>query len=115
MHMTGYFREFPPGLYRHYKGGLYEVICLARHSETEDVVIVYREFLGRQAWVRPASMFTGKIKVGEKWLARFQRIASVEELEGGVTHRDLDPDARVQPKRRREESRPRPRKLVAAE
>lgn len=115
--MTDFYREFPPGLYRHYKGGLYEVICLARHSETEDVLIVYREFLGRQAWVRPASMFTGRVKVDDKWLPRFQRIASVEELERGVAYRSFDTDVRIQPKRKRDESRARSAlpKLVAAE
>lgn len=47
-----------PGLYRHYKGQQYEVIGCARHSETEEWLVVYRPCYGeRGLWVRPLAMF----------------------------------------------------------
>lgn len=46
-----------PGPYRHFKGGRYEVIGAARHSETEEELVVYRAADG-SLWVRPAAMFT---------------------------------------------------------
>ncbi|GBR05963.1 DUF1653 domain-containing protein [Acetobacter oeni] len=49
--------DVTPGLYRHYKGGLYTVIATARHSETEERLVVYRsESLG-SVWVRPLAMW----------------------------------------------------------
>jgi hypothetical protein len=51
--------ELPLGGYRHYKGNDYEVIALARHSETLEVVVVYRALYGEGGlWVRPYAMFT---------------------------------------------------------
>ena len=48
-----------PGRYRHYKGGEYTVIGVARHSETYESLVVYRpEYGERGLWVRPQSMFT---------------------------------------------------------
>ena len=47
-----------PGRYRHYKGNDYEVMGVARHSETEEEVVVYRALYGeRGLWVRPLAMF----------------------------------------------------------
>ncbi|GGY13248.1 DUF1653 domain-containing protein [Paludibacterium paludis] len=47
-----------PGIYRHYKGNLYEVCGVARHSETGDPLVVYRALYGDYGlWVRPAEMF----------------------------------------------------------
>jgi hypothetical protein len=47
-----------PGRYRHYKGREYQVMGLARHSETLERLVVYRALYGeRELWVRPASMF----------------------------------------------------------
>ena len=48
----------PPGLYRHYKGNLYEVVDTVRHSETCEPMTLYRALYGeRGLWVRPAAMF----------------------------------------------------------
>lgn len=47
-----------PGLYRHYKGGLYTVLHTARHSETEEWLVVYRSEAHGTLWVRPLSMWT---------------------------------------------------------
>ena len=49
-----------PGKYRHYKGGYYQVIGVAKHSETLDELIVYRNADG-QLWVRPLAMFTENV------------------------------------------------------
>jgi hypothetical protein len=52
------------GIYRHYKGPLYEVIGTARHSETEEELVVYRPQYGeRGLWVRPLAMFTETVTV----------------------------------------------------
>ena len=63
-----------PGLYRHYKGGLYEVIDTARHSETLEPMTVYRALYGAQGlWVRPAAMFTEQVMIDGMLQPRFQR------------------------------------------
>jgi len=63
-----------PGLYRHYKGGLYEVIGTARHSETEESLVVYRPLYDDSGlWVRPLAMFMEKIQVNGQLVARFER------------------------------------------
>ena len=50
------------GIYRHYKGNLYEVIGVAIHSETTEEVVVYRPLYGEQRlWVRPLSMWDNVI------------------------------------------------------
>ncbi len=45
------------GLYRHYKGGLYTLICVGRHSETEEWLVTYRSEAGGDYWVRPLAMW----------------------------------------------------------
>jgi hypothetical protein len=53
-----------PGRYRHYKGGEYEVLCEGRHSETEEVLVVYRALYGeRGTWVGPKAMFSETVSV----------------------------------------------------
>ena len=50
--------EFRPGRYRHFKGREYELISLARHSETQEEMVVYRALYGEYGlWVRPARMW----------------------------------------------------------
>jgi hypothetical protein len=62
------------GLYRHYKGQLYEVLELARHSETEEWLVVYRPQYGeRGLWVRPLAMFTEEIDVNGIRQPRFAK------------------------------------------
>jgi hypothetical protein len=64
-----------PGLYRHYKGRDYTVIGVARHSETEEELVVYRpEYGERGLWVRPLAMFTEMVEVDGKMVPRFERI-----------------------------------------
>ena len=50
--------QTPPGLYRHYKGGMYAVLATTRHSETLEPMTLYRALYGAHGlWVRPAAMF----------------------------------------------------------
>ena len=68
-----------PGRYRHYKGNEYEVIGIARHSETEEEMVVYRELYGDHSlWVRPLAMFRELVKVEGRQVPRF---ALLEESE----------------------------------
>lgn len=68
--------QTPPGRYRHYKGGLYEVIATARHSETLEPMTVYRALYGEQGlWVRPAAMFAEDITLEGVRQPRFARIS----------------------------------------
>ena len=54
--------EIKPGKYRHFNGNYYEVIGVARHSETMEEMVVYRALYGEHGlWVRPAAMWTENI------------------------------------------------------
>jgi len=65
-----------PGIYEHYKGQQYEVIGLARHSETEEDLVVYRALYGEHGlWVRPYSMFVEEVSVNGEPLPRFRFVA----------------------------------------
>ncbi|MFO0864906.1 MAG: DUF1653 domain-containing protein [Gemmataceae bacterium] len=64
-----------PGRYRHFKGNLYEVIGLARHSETREELVVYRPLYGESGlWVRPRAMFEETVTHEGKVVPRFCRI-----------------------------------------
>ena len=68
-------QETPNGLYRHYKGGQYEVIGTARHSETLEPMTIYRALYGsRGLWVRPAAMFSEQVMVDGLIQGRFVKI-----------------------------------------
>lgn len=68
-----------PGLYRHYKGKDYEVIGVAQHSETLEELVLYRPLYGERGyWVRPLTMFTETVNVGEESLPRFQYVGPME-------------------------------------
>ena len=57
--------EIRPGKYRHFKGGLYEVIGMAKHSETGEEMVVYRALYGEHGlWVRPARMWNETVERG---------------------------------------------------
>ena len=67
-------QETPIGLYRHYKGGQYEVIGTARHSETLEPMTVYRALYGAHGlWVRPAAMFSETIEIDGVVRPRFEK------------------------------------------
>ena len=65
----------PPGLYRHYKGMLYEVLDTVRHSETLEPMTLYRALYGeRGLWVRPAAMFAEEVVIDGVRQARFAKV-----------------------------------------
>lgn len=68
-----------PGRYRHFKGNEYEVIDIARHSETEEPMVIYRALYGEGGlWVRPASMWNDTITRDGKTCKRFESVTSME-------------------------------------
>lgn len=63
------------GRYRHYKGKDYTVIGVARHSETEEDLVVYRQEYGDHGlWVRPQSMFLETVELDGQTRPRFQYV-----------------------------------------
>ena len=72
-------QELQPGLYRHYKGGNYQVIGVARHSETDETdetdeqLVVYRcVYDNNSLWVRPLAMFLETVFVDGRTVPRFE-------------------------------------------
>ena len=66
--------ETPLGLYRHYKGLLYEVVGTVRHSETLEAMTLYRAMYGEKGlWVRPAAMFNEEVVIDGVRQPRFTR------------------------------------------
>ena len=76
--------EPKPGKYMHYKGQFYEVIGVARHSETLEEVVVYRalynseEFGPNALWVRPRKMFLETVEYEGKIVPRFKYVGPIE-------------------------------------
>lgn len=67
--------EMKLGIYRHFKGNKYEVIAIAKHSETEEELVVYKALYGDGGiWVRPISMWNEKIEIDGKTIKRFEYI-----------------------------------------
>jgi len=72
--------EVKLGRYKHYKGNYYEIIGVARHSETLEELVVYRalydsEEFGKNAiWVRPKKMFLETVKIDDEEVPRFKFI-----------------------------------------
>ena len=62
-----------PGRYRHFKGGEYEVVGVARHTETDEPLVVYRPLYGDAPglWVRPLAMFTETVTHAGQQVPRF--------------------------------------------
>ena len=68
-----------PGRYRHFKGREYEVIGVAKHSETLEEMVVYRQLYGENGlWVRPASMWEETVERDGKTYKRFTYIGHEE-------------------------------------
>ena len=64
-----------PGRYRHFKGKEYEVLGVARHSETQEELVVYRALYGDFGlWVRPVSMWNEIVERDGKTFRRFTYI-----------------------------------------
>ena len=72
-------QDFRPGRYRHFKGGLYELLFTARHSETGEPMVVYRALYGaKEIWVRPASMWNETVERDGQRLPRFTYLGNSE-------------------------------------
>jgi hypothetical protein len=70
--------DIKPGRYRHFKGNEYQVIGMARHSETEEEMVVYRPLYGEgRLWVRPAAMWAEEVERDGKRQPRFAYIGEM--------------------------------------
>jgi hypothetical protein len=77
-----------PGRYRHYKGNEYTVLGVARHSETLEELVVYRQEYGDHGlWVRPAAMFAETVVVDGKTVPRFAAVSAEPADDPGTTLR----------------------------
>lgn len=89
-----------PGRFRHYKGKNYTVLGVARHSETQEELVVYRQEYGDHGlWVRPKAMFMETVKVDGKEVPRFQHLEAESGKENGNLFNNLPtqpPDEVVQ-------------------
>ncbi len=63
--------EIKKGIYRHFKGGIYEVVDIALHSETLEEMVVYKNVENGKCWVRPASMWNETVEFEGKIVNRF--------------------------------------------
>lgn len=69
-------KAFELGIYRHYKGNLYQVLAVARHSENLEEMVVYQALYGDfGVWVRPLGMFLEEVTVNGKKQPRFTFVA----------------------------------------
>lgn len=67
--------DIKPGKYRHFKGNMYEVIGIAKHSESLEEMVVYRALYGSgDLWVRPVSMWNETVERDGKTFKRFEYI-----------------------------------------
>jgi hypothetical protein len=70
-----HLKAIEAGKYRHFKGREYEVLHTAKHSETEEVLVIYRPLYGeKELWARPLSMFLETITRDGEQMTRFQKI-----------------------------------------
>ena len=75
-------QTIPLGKYRHFKGNEYEVIGIARHSETEEAMVVYKALYGEHSlWARPADMWNEQVTRNGKTYRRFYRLDRIERVE----------------------------------
>jgi hypothetical protein len=75
-------KTIPCGRYRHFKGNEYEVIGIARHSETEEPMVVYRALYGEGGlWTRPAAMWNEQVTRAGKTYHRFYHLDRIERVE----------------------------------
>ena len=69
-----------PGIYKHYKGSLHKVMGVARHSETEEPLVVYTALYGDFGlWVRPLEMFVETVQIADRQIQRFEFVESSDE------------------------------------
>lgn len=74
--------KIKPGKYQHFRGNVYEVLGVVRHSETLEELVVYQakydhpEFGKNSLWVRPKSMFLEKVEIDGKKVPRFKYVSA---------------------------------------
>ena len=74
--------EIRPGVYRHFKGNEYELLCVAKHSETLEEMVVYRALYGEHGvWVRPRRMWDEIVERDGKKMRRFTYIGANPDAE----------------------------------
>ena len=73
--------QLQKGIYKHYKGNLYEVLMTAQHSETEEWMVVYKALYGEEGmWVRPYDMFIEKVNIDGKDVERFVYVGETDQI-----------------------------------
>jgi hypothetical protein len=65
-------------IFRHYKGGIYEVIGTGTHTETGEELVFYKDTLGKH-WIRPKGMFREEVEIDGKKVPRFEKIGSFDK------------------------------------
>ena len=78
-HGTAQTNPIQPGLYRHYKGGLYSVLSVALHTETQEEMVVYKTSNGTLC-VRPRAMFEESVTLDSQSMPRFSFLKSEDDL-----------------------------------
>ena len=78
--LLGFFKEITrqirAGKYRHFKGAEVKVLSEARHSETQEKMVVYKHLDTGEIWIRPKKMFLEKVVIDGKRVPRFEHIGS---------------------------------------
>lgn len=87
----------PQEIYRHFKGNVYQIITIARHSETDIRMVVYQQlYAPYEVYVRPLDMFMSKIDTvkypNEKQIYRFEKLDLKGEKEENQTQDEFEPD-----------------------
>ncbi|MDP2176598.1 MAG: DUF1653 domain-containing protein [Bacteroidota bacterium] len=68
-------KNLQSGIYKHYKGNFYQVLDIVTHSETMEVLVLYKQLYDKELlWVRPLSMFLEKIEIDGEFIERFEFI-----------------------------------------
>lgn len=62
------------GKYRHFKGNVYKVLAVAKHSEDLSELVIYERISDKKTWARPEEMFTDSVIIDEKAVPRFELI-----------------------------------------
>ncbi len=72
-------KDIKRGIYRHYKGNLYQVLSTGRHSETEEWMVIYKTLYGDASiWIRPFDNFIEEVEVDGKKQKRFEYMGKSE-------------------------------------
>ena len=70
-------REISCGRYRHFKGNQYEVLCIGKHTETSEPMVIYKALYGDgDVWIRPADMWNEEVNRDGKMFKRFSKVAN---------------------------------------